>query len=72
MSEARPGYSLCDAARATGKMANRKLLKRLIRRLDIKTHRIGHMMFMDPENYERLLAAVKEYDSHPRPSRTAS
>jgi hypothetical protein len=56
-------HTISDAMIATGKEANRKLIRFLIKDLDIQTLRIGRMVMLDQENYERLLKAVDEWDN---------
>jgi hypothetical protein len=63
MPRNQPAYTLSDAARETGRVNNRKLLKKLIVRFKIPTYRIGRSVMMDRQGYDRLLKAVKEWDN---------
>jgi hypothetical protein len=56
-------YTVSDAARATGRLSNRKLIRKLIARFKIETHRVGQCVLMDQENYDRLLRAVRDWDN---------
>lgn len=61
-----PVYTISDAARACGRLGNRKLIKSLIVHFEIPTYRVGQMVVLDRQGYDRLLRAVEQWDGRPR------